>query len=146
MGEGRRGWARSRIIRPQESLGLYRSFNTLCAYPRHPTLLSPGAHFHPLHPAVIPHLPSPTTLYGFSKLIYCLYVYVETKIFSPGRITSAANDTVQCTVRQTSLNKIILRCRQRGCRRVQHRVKFTSSLTHAYRLKHTPAYPHRAIY
>ncbi len=28
-GEGGRGWARSRIIRPQESLVLYKSFNTL---------------------------------------------------------------------------------------------------------------------
>jgi hypothetical protein len=27
---GGRGWARSRIIRPQESLVLYKSFNTLC--------------------------------------------------------------------------------------------------------------------
>ncbi len=28
-GRGRRGWARSRIIRPQERLILYKSFNTL---------------------------------------------------------------------------------------------------------------------
>jgi hypothetical protein len=50
-----------------------------------------------MHPAVIPHLPSPTTLYGFSKLIYCMYAYVETKIFSPGRITLAAIDTSDFT-------------------------------------------------
>jgi hypothetical protein len=95
-GEGRRGWARSRIMRPQDSLRLYRPFNTLCAYPRHPTLLSPGAHSYPMHPAVIPHLPSPTTLYGFLNwFTVCMYVYVETKIFSPGRITLAAIDTAQ---------------------------------------------------
>jgi hypothetical protein len=28
--EGGRGWARSRVIRPQESLALYKLFNTLC--------------------------------------------------------------------------------------------------------------------
>jgi hypothetical protein len=28
-GEGVEGWARSRIIRPQKNLGLYKSFNTL---------------------------------------------------------------------------------------------------------------------
>jgi hypothetical protein len=28
--KGVRGWTRSRIIRPQESLALYKSFNTLC--------------------------------------------------------------------------------------------------------------------
>jgi hypothetical protein len=28
-GEGRRGWAWSRIVRQQESLALYKSFNTL---------------------------------------------------------------------------------------------------------------------
>ena len=35
MGEGVRGWVRSRIIRPKESLVLYKSFNTLgpCALP-----------------------------------------------------------------------------------------------------------------
>jgi hypothetical protein len=31
-GEGGEGWAWSRIIRPQESLALYNSFNTLCIY------------------------------------------------------------------------------------------------------------------
>jgi hypothetical protein len=30
MGEGERGWAWSRIIRPQESLVICKSFNTLC--------------------------------------------------------------------------------------------------------------------
>ncbi len=29
-GEGRMGWVKSEIIRPRESLVLYRSFNTLC--------------------------------------------------------------------------------------------------------------------
>jgi hypothetical protein len=32
-GEGGAGWARSRIIRPQESLALYKSFNTLLISP-----------------------------------------------------------------------------------------------------------------
>jgi hypothetical protein len=32
MVEGERGWARSRIIRPQENLILYKSFNTLWIY------------------------------------------------------------------------------------------------------------------
>ncbi len=31
IGEGGRGWARSRILRPQESLVLHISFNTLCS-------------------------------------------------------------------------------------------------------------------
>ncbi len=33
MGEGGRGWARSRIIRPQESLVLYKLFTTLWSRP-----------------------------------------------------------------------------------------------------------------
>jgi hypothetical protein len=35
-GEGERGWARSRIIWPQESMVLYKSFNTLWGYPSYP--------------------------------------------------------------------------------------------------------------
>ncbi len=35
-GEGERGWARSRIIWPQESMVLYKSFNTLWGYPSCP--------------------------------------------------------------------------------------------------------------
>ncbi len=36
-GEREMGWARSQIIRPQETLALYKAFNTLCLGPSTPT-------------------------------------------------------------------------------------------------------------